>query len=106
MEVRKCGKNEIYTETPLGEKLVLGSDFDRMQAERDALQLRLSEVEEENDRLRSAVKFYADKNHISDDMRSDWDVVSCEPYNILWHEEEPWFVEDGSIAKHALEAKQ
>lgn len=84
----------------------LGEDFDRVLAERDALQLRLNDIEDENDRLRSVVRFYADKNHISDDMRADWDVVSGEPLNILWHEEEPWFVEDGSIAKRALEAKQ
>lgn len=37
-------------------------DFDRILAERDALQSRLNLVEEENDRLRSALKFYADED--------------------------------------------
>lgn len=33
-------------------EMVLVEDFDRVTAERDALQLRLNAVEEENDRLR------------------------------------------------------
>lgn len=37
-------------------EMVLLSDFDRVTAERDALQLRLNAVEEENDRLRSLAK--------------------------------------------------
>ncbi|QHF28533.1 hypothetical protein PspR32_12245 [Pseudomonas sp. R32] len=56
----------------------------------------------EVERLRAALKFYADRDHFSDDMGSDWDNVSGEPANILWHEDEAWFVEDGSIARAAL----
>ncbi|AXF52825.1 MAG: hypothetical protein [Podoviridae sp. ctdb7] len=59
----------------------------------------------EVERLRAALKFYADRDHFSEDMRSDWDSVSGEPANVLWHESEAWFVEDGSIARAALEAK-
>lgn len=83
--------------------VVLATDFDRILAERDALQSRLNSVEGDNDRLRKALEFYASKYHLAEDIRSDWDSVSGEPHNILWHEDEPWFVEDGSIAKHALE---
>ncbi|UVL26766.1 hypothetical protein [Pseudomonas donghuensis] len=52
--------------------------------------------------LRSALQFYADRDHFSEDMGGDWDNVSGEPANILWHESEAWFVEDGSIARAAL----
>lgn len=84
---------------------VYEADFDRILAERDALQLRLNEEDAENDRLRRILKFYADKEHISEGIRADWDSVSGEPHNILRHEDESWFVEDGSIARHALEKK-
>ena len=53
--------------------------------------------------LREALKFYADRDHFAEDIGSDWDSVSGEPANVLWHEDEAWFVEDGSIARAALE---
>ena len=53
--------------------------------------------------LRAALKFYADRDHFAEDIGSDWDSVSGEPANVLWHEHEAWFVEDGSIARAALE---
>lgn len=55
-------------------------------------------------RLREALKFYADRDHFAQDIGSDWDKVSGEPANVLWHESEAWFVEDGSIARAALSA--
>jgi len=57
----------------------------------------------EVERLRAALKFYADRDHFAEDIGSDWDNVSGEPANVLWHEQEAWFVEDGSIARAALE---
>lgn len=54
-------------------------------------------------RLREALKFYAERDHFAEDIGSDWDSVSGEPANVLWHEDEAWFVEDGSIARTALE---
>ena len=57
----------------------------------------------EVERLRAALKFYADRDHFAEDIGSDWDSVSGEPANVLWHEQEAWFVEDGSIARAALE---
>ncbi|WP_081255278.1 DUF3850 domain-containing protein [Pseudomonas putida] len=56
----------------------------------------------EPERLRAALKFYADRDHFAEDIGNEWDSVSGEPANILWHEHEAWFVEDGSIARAAL----
>ncbi|EKT4541507.1 hypothetical protein QEM15_003716 [Pseudomonas putida] len=57
------------------------------------------------ERLTASLKFYADRDHYSTDDGSNWDSCSGEPSNILWHESEPWFIEDGSIARAALESK-
>ncbi|WP_232244438.1 hypothetical protein [Pseudomonas putida] len=56
----------------------------------------------EIERLRAALKFYADREHYHFES-GDWDTVSGEPLNILWHGEEPDFIEDGSVARAALE---
>lgn len=66
------------------------------------LQQRLTVADERADVLESALKFYADRDHYSVDDGLNWDSCSGEPVNILWHESEPWFVEDGSIARSAL----
>ena len=82
------------------------------EAERDAAATGLPVVglspmtdAAEVERLREALKFYADRGHFAEDIGSDWDSVSGEPANVLWHEDEAWFVEDGSIARAALERK-
>lgn len=59
----------------------------------------------EVERLREALKFYADRDHFAEDIGSDWDSVRGEPANVLWHEDKAWFVEDGSIARAALERR-
>lgn len=103
--------------------LCLFEAIDRVTAERDALQVLLTTADEKNDTLamaylrandrehelrkeivllRAALKFYADSDHYSTDDGLNWDSCSGEPANILWHESEPWFVEDGSIARAAL----
>lgn len=61
---------------------------------------RLDEVE----RLRAALKFYADREHFHFES-GKWDTVSGEPLNILWCDDEPDFIEDGSVARAALERK-
>lgn len=78
------------------------STMERYKAERDALQQLLNARDEKIDRMTSALKFYADKEHFyhGDD---NWDSVSGEPSNILWHAEEPYSVEDGWFARKALE---
>lgn len=82
------------------------------EAERDAAETGLPIVglgpmtdTAEVERLREALKFYADRDHFAEDIGSDWDSVSGEPANVLWHENEAWFVEDGSIARAAMERR-
>lgn len=72
---------------PVGQK----PDFDLI----DSLRAQL-------EKQRAALKFYADRDHYSTDDGFNWDSCSGEPANILWHESEPWFIEDGSIAREAL----
>ena len=84
----------------------------REEAERDAAATGLPIVglgpmtdAAEVELLREALKFYADRDHFAEDIGSEWDSVSGEPANVLWHEDEAWFVEDGSIARAALERR-
>lgn len=56
----------------------------------------------EVERLRAALKFYADREHYHFES-GNWDTVSGEPLNILWCGEEPDFIEDGTVARAALE---
>ena len=63
MEIKRyvdfCGEGGGTAEASYGERgqYVGAPDFDRILAERDALQQRLNAVEEENDRLRHALNF-------------------------------------------------
>lgn len=113
-----------YDMQPLPDgSFVLFDELDRVTAERDALQMNLTTSDEKNDNLsvaylrandrehelrkeivmlRAALKFYADSDHYSTDDGLNWDSCSGEPANILWHESEPWFIEDGSIARAGL----
>lgn len=58
----------------------------------------------ELERLRAALKFYADREHYHFES-GNWDTVSGEPLNILWCGDNPDFIEDGSVARAALERK-
>ncbi|WP_256093678.1 hypothetical protein [Pseudomonas putida] len=58
----------------------------------------------EVERLRAALKFYADREHFHFES-GNWDTVSGEPLNILWCGDEPDFIEDGTVARAALERK-
>lgn len=105
-----------------GEYFVLHKDFARVTAERDALQLLLNERDEQVHsleqrrhaeqqacqaaerwigELEAALKFYADREHYHFES-GNWDTVSGEPLNILWCGDEPDFVEDGAVARAAL----
>ncbi|WP_323157938.1 hypothetical protein [Pseudomonas fulva] len=57
----------------------------------------------EVERLRAALKFYADREHYHFES-GNWDTVSGEPLTILWCGEEPDFIEDGTVARNALSA--
>lgn len=76
-------------------------------AERDAAATGLPVVPvgpivDTTQRLRAALKFYADREHYHFES-GNWDTVSGEPQNILWCSDEPDFIEDGSVARSALE---
>ncbi|MEX5364384.1 hypothetical protein WCE03_21440 [Pseudomonas guariconensis] len=58
----------------------------------------------EVERLRAALKFYADREHYHFES-GKWDTVSGEPLNILWCGDEPDFIEDGTVARAALDRK-
>ena len=57
----------------------------------------------EVERLRAALKFYANREHYHFES-GNWDTVSGEPLNILWCGDEPDFIENGSVARAALSA--
>ena len=57
----------------------------------------------EVERLRAALRFYADREHYHFES-GNWDTVSGEPLNILWCGDEPDFIEDGTVARNALSA--
>ena len=108
---------------------MLVADFDRITAERDALQQRLTETDQRADDLQiqldeleqrhraefeackaaerrvdaleKALKFYAEGEHYHFES-GNWGTVSSEPLNILWCGDEPDFIEDGMVARAAL----
>lgn len=63
---------------------------------------KICNLRAEVERLRAALKFYADREHYHFES-GNWDTVSGEPLNILWCGEEPDFIEDGTVARAALE---
>ncbi|MCE0850498.1 hypothetical protein LU689_11295 [Pseudomonas asiatica] len=65
---------------------------------------KICDLRAEVERLRAALKFYADREHYHFES-GNWDTVSGEPLNILWCGEEPDFIEDGTVARAALERK-
>lgn len=110
---------------PHGPDVVRAEDFDRVTAERESLQLMLNNRDDLDDQLTSleqrryaeqqareaaerrvdvleaALKFYAEREHYHFES-GNWDTVSGEPLNILWCGDEPDFIEDGSVARAAL----
>ena len=98
--LKLCGS--MTAEQVADHQLQLNNSLAREQA----LQQRLTAADERADVLEQALKFYADRDHYSVDDGLNWDSCSGEPYNILWHEDQPWFIEDGSIAKAALKPAQ
>ncbi|MCK2118533.1 Lar family restriction alleviation protein [Pseudomonas juntendi] len=84
--------------------------WSKEEAERDAAAMGLPVVglgpmaySAEVERLRAALKFYADREHYHFES-GNWDTVSGEPLNILWCGDEPDFIEDGTVARNALSA--
>jgi hypothetical protein len=60
---------------------------------------------EERENLRKALQFYADGDHFIKSEPNSWDTVSGEPQNYWCDEAGTATVEDGSIAKLALEGR-
>ena len=62
------------------------------------------------DAMKAALKFYAEGEHFVLSNEDAWDTVSGEPLNFLHHDdgfgESEGFVEDGSIARAALQGEQ
>lgn len=81
--------------------MVEAAHFDRVAAERDALLAGLDAKDQQAASLEKALKFYADREHYHFES-GNWDTVSGEPLNILWNGDEPDFIEDGSVARAAL----
>lgn len=77
------------------------------EADRDTARAALAEVRAERDRMAEALKYYADGEHFYLANEDAWDTVSGEPLNILHHDdgfgESEGYVEDGSIARAALQ---
>lgn len=59
---------------------------------------------EENFRLQEALQFYADRNHFVISDTEEWDTVTGEPHNLWCDNAGTATVEDGSIARSALQA--
>ena len=85
----------LYTHADPGE-------VERFVAANTEYARRHLELNGEVERLRAALKFYADREHYHFES-GNWDTVSGEPLNILWCGDEPDFIEDGSVARAALE---
>lgn len=62
-----------------------------------------AQAESTVERLRQALKFYADGDHFIKHQPDAWDTVSGEPANFWEDESNTATVEDGSVAKAALE---
>lgn len=61
---------------------------------------------DERDRMREALKFYADQHHFNIADYDAWDTVSGEPPNFFCDELGTATLEDGSIARAALAQEQ
>lgn len=83
-----------------GQAVVLQTDHAECVA---ALQSTIAQLKADNERLRGGLSFYAERDHYSIDDGLNWDSCSGEPMNILWHEEQPWFIEDGTVARACLD---
>lgn len=70
----------------------------------DALTAENERLRKNADRMREALTFYAQGEHFHFD-RAAWDTVSGEPQNYWCDEEGTATVEDGTIAKLAIDAE-
>lgn len=89
---KAAGHSEFYS-------WPLTTTISRALTERDAAQAEVA-------RLREALQFYADREHLSGDDWSKWDWADPEAANWLCPDsDESLMVEDGWMARAALESK-
>ena len=74
----------------------------KCQAKREDLQQSLTAAEQRNATLETALKFYADGDHLLLADPDEWDTCSGEPINWLHDAAGTASVEDGSVAKQAM----
>ncbi|AZC96806.1 hypothetical protein [Pseudomonas chlororaphis] len=79
----------------------LAEHFEVIKVREAAMQADLDAKDQRVDELEAALKFYADREHYHFES-GNWDAVSGEPLNILWCGDEPDFIEDGAVARAAL----
>lgn len=99
--VKRYWSSEVFGLGITQDQWVRAADFDRVSAENLALQQRLTVQDQRVAELEAALKFYADRENYHFES-GNWDTVSGEPLNILWCGDEPDFIEDGSVARAAL----
>jgi hypothetical protein len=68
------------------------------------MQTELDAMKAENERLRVALRFYANREHYNLDDDEDFGTVSGEPDNWLYsgHNDSTTMVEDGTVARRTL----
>lgn len=98
-------KTGVHILTPLGMEMLDAADAtaakcNELIAECDALRARLADAEQDAERLRRGLKFYAAGDHFQND--GAFETVSGEPPN-FWCDQEGSMVEDGTVAKKYLE---
>lgn len=102
-ELDQCGSMaEMIENKEWAEHAGTGQVSSRVESAFTQLHNELAESQQRLTVAERALKFYADGDHYSTDDGLNWDSCSGEPSNILWHEEQPWFIEDGSVARAAL----
>lgn len=100
-EIAKLGP--LYTHADPGKVERLQQQIEQLKGGGQLLVQDRNELRGEVERLRAALKFYADREHYHFES-GNWDTVSGEPLNILWCGDEPDFIEDGTVARNALSA--
>lgn len=85
-------------------RVCCSEDFAKLIDHIDKLEAENERLRKNADRMREALTFYAQGEYFHFD-RAAWDTVSGEPQNYWCDEEGTATVEDGTIAKLAIDAE-
>lgn len=109
-ELQSMAANAIALAAPATAPATAPDELERLRAESEerlqncaALIAENEQLRKNADRMREALTFYAQGEHFHFD-RAAWDTVSGEPQNYWCDEEGTATVEDGTIAKLAIDA--